>query len=43
MRYEMRVINQEECDRYTSDGDVYWQRKLKGYKLFGEVYNDLQW
>lgn len=42
-RYEIRVTNQEEYDRYTKDVGVYWERKLKGYKLFGEVYNDLQW
>lgn len=41
--YKTAITNQEEYDRYTRDVDGYWERKLKGYKLFGEVYNDLQW
>ena len=41
--WKTEVTNQGEYDRYTKDVDAYWKRKLDGYKLFGEVYNDLQW
>lgn len=33
----------EEKERYSKDVNEYSERKLAGYKLFGEIYNDLSW
>lgn len=34
---------EDEKDRYWNDMNVYKERKDKGYKLFGEVYQYLDW
>ena len=35
--------NQVERDRYNKDLDEWYSRKNAGYKLFGEIYTDLDW
>jgi len=37
------ITNQEEYDRYTKDVDEYWERKKKGFELFGKIYLSLDW
>lgn len=38
-----KVENEVEHERYRKDCDEWWKRKEKGHKLFGEIYNELQW
>lgn len=39
----LQCSNPEESERYSKDMNEYSERKLAGYKLFGEIYNDLSW
>lgn len=39
----LKCSNPEESERYSKDMNEYSERKLAGYKLFGEIYNDLSW
>lgn len=40
----IKCTNQVERDRYHEDEKAWWERKQKGYKLFGEIYaHGLDW
>ena len=40
----VKCSNEAERNRYREDSEVWWERKQKALKLFGEIYLDaLQW
>lgn len=39
--FTTQVVGEQEYERYNKDIDFYWERKMKGYKLFGEIYHYL--
>lgn len=39
--FTTQVVGKEEYERYNKDIDFYWERKIKGYKLLGEIYQYL--
>lgn len=40
----IKCTNQVERNRYHEDEKAWWERKQKGYKLFGEIYaHGLDW
>lgn len=37
------TTGEEERDRYHKDCTEHWERREKGYELFGKIYNTLSW
>ncbi len=40
---EITCTNDAERNRYHKDEESYWERKLRGYKLAGKLWRELQW
>lgn len=39
----VKCSNEEERDRYHKDQTEWWERKQEALKLFGEIYQTLDW